>query len=293
MGETHTTGSPPEPPELPVGITLARFRRAAGITGQELGRRVGMSQAKISKIETGAISPSPADVARLASKLGVAQAEIDRLIEHAEQTRDHMTDFRVGRDDPAVWQREIGQLEADARVFRGFHPAVISGLLQTSEYARSVLTTVRESRVGAGYVAQVPVSEALSARVHRQEVLDDPGKEFHFVLPETVLRNVVSSIEEMPAQLLRLRDVSRQQNVTLKVITEETFWPSPPYNGFSLLDDQYVIIDLYNTVVVSRGQSDLRLYRQTFDALEAKATDDIEPILEKYRRMYLRRAQGE
>jgi hypothetical protein len=43
--------------------------------------------------------------------------------------------------------------------------------------------------------------------------------------------------------------------------------------------------------VVSQDRSDLQLYRKTFDVLEAKATADIEPILDRYMDLYLRRAQ--
>jgi hypothetical protein len=251
-----------------------------------------MSQAKISKIETGAINPSPSDVELLARELGAHEAEVNRLTDMAEQSRDHMTDWRFGHNDPAIWQRDIAQLEAAARVIRVFQPAALSGLLQTSEYARAVLTAVQQAWA-PGYETQVGVSGAVSARVRRQEVLDDRGKEFHFVIPESVLRYPVGRIEQMPAQLRRLLDVSRHPNVTLRVITDETPWPVPPFNGFSLLDDTCVIVDLYNTIIVARGTSDLRLYRQTFDALEAVATADIEPILDKYRRMYLERARNE
>jgi hypothetical protein len=59
-----------------------------------------------------------------------------------------------------------------------------------------------------------------------------------------------------------------------------------------LLDDKRVIIDLYNTIVVTRGRSDLRLYRNIFDAFESQATRNIKPILDRYRRQYLKRAAG-
>jgi transcriptional regulator with XRE-family HTH domain len=38
--------------DRPVGARLAELRRAAGLTGHDLARRVGWSQAKISRIET-------------------------------------------------------------------------------------------------------------------------------------------------------------------------------------------------------------------------------------------------
>jgi transcriptional regulator with XRE-family HTH domain len=250
-----------------------------------------MSQAKISKIETSRVNPSAEDVERLARELGASPSEIDRLARHAGEFRDRMMDWRVGqRDDPTAWQREIAQLEADAHEFRVFEPAVISGLLQTSEYARAVLASVQE--VWGDWASRPPggVAEAVSARVQRQAILDDPGRRFHFVVSETLLQNLLSSPEDMPGQLRRLIEVAQQDNVTLSLVREGTRWPYPPYHGFVLLDDRHVIIDLYNTVVVTHGQSDIRLYRQVFDALESQATREIEPIIEKYRRRYLRLA---
>jgi hypothetical protein len=127
--------------------------------------------------------------------------------------------------------------------------------------------------------------------VLRQEALDDPNKEFHFVVPETLLRNILVVPDQMPTQLARLGEVAGRPNVHFGIIRMDVHWPYPPYHGFSLLDDKHVVIDLYNTIVVTQGKSDITLYRQVFDALEAAATQDIEPILEEYRGMYLTRAQ--
>jgi hypothetical protein len=91
----------------------------------------------------------------------------------------------------------------------------------------------------------------------------------------------------MLGQLRRLREVAHQDNVKISMIPQDVRWPYPPFHGFSLLDNRAVIIDLFNTIVVTRGQSDVRLYRQVFDALEGSATRDIEPILDRYRRKYL------
>jgi transcriptional regulator with XRE-family HTH domain len=288
-----STGSPYEDADVPVGTVLAQLRRRARITGQSLGRRVGMSQAKISKIETGAMVPLARDVERLARALGASQAHIDRLVEQAAQTRDQMADLRLNprRHDLGAWQRMLGQLEAGASEFRTFHPTVIGALLQTSEYARGVLSTTHKWWSNAGDVAPVAVAEVVSARMRRQEVLEDTGKHFHFVITETLLRHLVGRTEDMSAQLSRLREVSRQDNVTVSMITEETPWPIPPLHGFSILDDRCVFIDLFNTTMVSRGHYDLRLYRQAFDTLQAHATREIEPILDKYRRRYLKLAQ--
>jgi transcriptional regulator with XRE-family HTH domain len=249
-------GSPQGSTDLPVGLALKQLRRKVGITGQELGRRAGMSQAKVSKIETGAILPSPEDVELLARHLGASASEIDRLTVQAGQNR--MTDWRFGRNDAATWQREIALMETGAREIRSFQPTVITGLLQTSEYARAVLATVQETWSESIRGSPTALSEAVSARVRRQEILEDQSKEFHFVVPETLLRNLLGRSEDMLGQLGRLSEVAQQDNVTLRVIREDERWPYPPYHGFLLLDDQHVIIDLYNTVVVTHGESNTR-----------------------------------
>jgi transcriptional regulator with XRE-family HTH domain len=275
---------------VPVGVALARLRRRVGITGQELGRRAGMSQAKVSKIETGAVHPTSEDVELLARHLGASPTEIDRLAHQAEASRDAMMDWRAAHDDPLTWQREIAQLEAAAHELRVFQPAVISGLLQTSEYARSILATMRAAWTDPAAKSTPGIAETVSARVQRQQILDDPTKRFHFVFPETLLHNLLASAEDMPGQLRRLSEVAQQANVSLSIVPETERWPYPPFHNFSLLDDKHVIIDLYNTTVITRGHSDLRLYRQVFDAMESRATRDVEPILEKYRHYYLRLA---
>jgi len=286
-----TTGQANTPSDnvIPVGVALARLRRHANLTGAQLGKRAGMSQAKISKIETGAVNAAAEDVERLATALGVDRAEVERLTRQAEHERDRVQDWRLGRYDPATWQREIAELEAGAHELRVFQPAVVSGLLQTSDYARSVLARVHEAWTDPPQ-RQTVVTEAVSARMQRQEILDDPAKRFHFVIPETLLQNMLGRPDEMVVQLRRLQDVAQLDNVTLSIIRRDARWPYAPLHGFSLVDDRRVIIDLFNTVVVAEGRSDLRLFREIFDALENSATQDIKPILDRYRRQYLQLA---
>ena len=284
------SGPPLDGADAPVGVALARLRRRAGLTGKELGDLVGMSQAKISKIETGAVNPSPEDVERMARQLRAPAAEIDRLTQQAEQHRDRMMDWRSGRTDLATWQRKVAQLEADCAELRVFQFGVISGLLQTSEYARAVLGAVHAMWTDTVTPSSTRVSQAVSARMQRQEILDDPAKQLHFVLPETLLYNLLTEPRAVPAQLDRLREVARQDNVTLKILPDDALWPYPPFHSFSLLDDHHVIIDLANTVVVTEGKADIQLYRNVFDTLESRATGDIESILEKHIQRYLRMA---
>jgi len=277
----------PPGPEESVGVALARLRKQRKLTGAQLGRLVGMSQPKISRLENGVGFPDPADVGRVARALGADESDALRLVELAEQSHNRMTDWRPLPTELAQRQRGIGEWEAEARAFRVFQPAVVVGLLQTSEYARAILGSF-QGLISPGFDdAGRSVSEAVSARMRRQEILSDPARSFRFVMTESVLGNRLCPPEDMPAQIHRLREVGRQENVSIGIVPAEAAWSTPPFHGFLLLDDDIVSVDLFNTGLTSRGKADIRVYQQVFDDFEAAAVTEIDPILDKYQEIYL------
>jgi transcriptional regulator with XRE-family HTH domain len=268
--------------EIPVGAALAELRRAAGITGQELGRRTGMSQAKVSKIETGAMLADPRDVARLAEALSAPADVVRGLVQQAERAHNHMTDWRLIPVRPSDMQHDYADFETASRVTRSFSQALLPGLVQTSEYARAILTLVQPQWTEDGHAGSAElVARAVSDRIRRQAVLADPHRQFHFLVSETVLQNQLCRPEDMPAQLERLREVAKQKNVTVRIIT------TPPFHGFEIFDDRGIAVELFNTVVMTRGKSDVRIYRKIFADFEQQATADIDPILDRYIDSYL------
>jgi transcriptional regulator with XRE-family HTH domain len=264
------------------------MRRDQRLTGAQLAKRVGMSQPKISRLENGIGLPDPEDVARIARELGAGAEEIRRLMELAERSHNRMTDWRPFPVALASKQRVVARSEFDARVIRQFEQAIICGLLQTSGYARAVLTTFQElvlpdteSAVG------VHVAEAVSVRMQRQEVLADESKSFHFVLAEAALSNRICPPEEMLAQIRRLRQVARQDNVSLAIIPADVEWRVPPMHSFQLFDERTVAVDLFNTGLESHGKADAQMYRQVFDWLSEQAVEDIDLILDRYLDRYI------
>jgi hypothetical protein len=127
----------------------------------------------------------------------------------------------------------------------------------------------------------------VSARVRRQEILEDRTKNFHFVMTETVLRNRVCPPAEMMAQIARLRAFAGSPNVSVGFIPADAEFVIPPQHGFTMLDDRMVIMDLYNTGLTSPGRMDSRRYRQVFDLFEGLAVADNGPMLDRYEQLYL------
>lgn len=279
----HTSGSGES-----VGAALARWRKRKKISGQVLGDKVGMSQAKISRLETGVSTPDPHVVRLLAEGLDLPADEVDRLASLAERSDEQFVDWQSVEPNLSSRQEFVKSLEAPAREVRVFQPAVVPGLLQTSEYARAILQAIRfevGDRQEAG--SDHAVQQAVAARQARSMALFEAEREFHFVIAETVLCNLVCKPLDMAGQIDRLRELAKLPSVTIRVIPLTARWPVPPLSGFELMGDRHVMTDLINSSLVSRaGRKAVRQHRVVFDALEGVATIDIEPILDKYQDMY-------
>ncbi|GAA2538694.1 helix-turn-helix transcriptional regulator [Winogradskya consettensis] len=280
---------PAESHQLPLGAALARHRRRRGVTGTQLGEAVGMSQAKISRLENGVGPAEPGDVEAIARALGVDDAELRRLVEQAaDEPQERMTDWRQVPQGLTGRQRKMNQIEFSATTIKAFQPSLVLGLLQTSEYARAVLGTFGDPVFrGLYYTVAAGIPEAVSMRMRRQEILSDPARRFRFLMAEASLANMVCPPEVMPAQITRIREVAHQDNVMLGIIPFHQRWRIVPSHGFELFDAHTVEIDLVNTGMTTQGKTDTQLYGRVFDALEEQATTDIDPILDRYMDLYL------
>jgi transcriptional regulator with XRE-family HTH domain len=285
-------GGPGEPTDVEGSVsdreTLASLRKRRGLTGVKLGRLVNMSQAKISKIETGRVVPTRDEVRRLARALGVTVEVADDLVERAGGRQDQMTDWRVRSGANRIpEQREIANIESATAEIRIFQDSILPGLLQTAEYARAVLTALRDNELAVGGEVSVEVGGIVSSRIRRQERLADPNRSFIFVMSEAVLRHQICSPIEMASQIKRIRDVAQQDNVTVGILPADQQLRMPHMHGFMLVDDRILLVDLFYTFLTSRGERDLRLYRGIFETMAAQAITDVDAILDRYQDMYL------
>jgi transcriptional regulator with XRE-family HTH domain len=280
------------PADASFGSALNLLRKRAGLTGRELADRVNTSQARISRLENGA-AVDVRDVPALGRALGLDEQGIEWLIELADQGQDKGADWRPTPFGSAHRQHEFGQLESTTNEFRVFQPTVVVGLLQTSEYAHSILSQFRTLTSAKIADSPVDVSEAVTARIQRHEVLADADRQFWFVMSEAALSNRFCEPAEMLGQIIRIRRVAEQKNVTVSFVPPDARWTIPPYHGFELLDDRRVLIDLVNTTLVSREAADIRLYREVFELAEKLATTDIQPVLGRYYDFYLNESRRE
>ena len=288
-----TESSTPIGPEDDLGTALAEMRKGKKITGAQLAKMVGMSQPKISRLENGVGLPDPGDVGRIARALGADDDKVRYMVELAERAHNRMTDWRPMSATLAMMQQEIHQLELGAKKFRVFQSTLVVGLLQTSGYARAVLSSFRSLGRPATPEPEydIAIHEAVTARLRRQAVLGDRERTFHFIMTESALGNRICPPEEMVAQLWRIREVAGQANVTVGIIPADVTWIVPPMHAFDVFDEDIVIVDLLNTELTTRGKLDVRTYGQIFDIFRAQATTEIEPIIDRYIAHYLDEAR--
>ncbi|MFJ4190421.1 helix-turn-helix domain-containing protein [Kitasatospora sp. NPDC089509] len=98
---------------------LQELRKRAGLSGVQLARRVNMSQSKISKIETGKVTPSLVDVELILRALGTPpdlMAHVTALARIANtEWQDARALRRKGLDKKQV---ELATLEQNSTEFR-------------------------------------------------------------------------------------------------------------------------------------------------------------------------------
>ena len=183
------------------GQQVRRARRAAGWTLAEFGQRIGYDPGQISRIENGKRPPTEL---------------FAQMCDQAFPDRDGWFGEFYGESRTWIatppWFRSWVEHEQQAPTLRIWQLGVLSGLLQTEQYARAILT------VEPG-VTEDQVNERLAARLARQAILarDDPPAAW-FLVDEAALRRCVGSPEVMAGQLAHLRGVARLPNASIQVV---------------------------------------------------------------------------
>jgi transcriptional regulator with XRE-family HTH domain len=251
-----------------LSTTLRDLRRAAGLSGTEAARRLGTSQRRISNIETGRFVPREDEIRALA-KLYRADADMRRQLLRA------VGDLRVSPTPRArivlargAWrmQQRIARVEADSGRIRAFHCAIVIGLAQTATYARAVFAD-------GGDITGEDLERTVAERLGRQRILDS-GREITLLMTEGALRWQASGSAVMAEQLDHIAEISRRPHVRVGVIPWTTAADVFPLHGFSIYDDQAVIVGTRVATAFLTESDDVAEHVKLFGALEALAAWD-------------------
>lgn len=248
---------------------LRELREDAGLSTTRLAGQLGWSQSKVSKIENRRTKPSAADVEAWVAALDTPTDVAAELVNIAEsiQVASIIWD-RTLRGGRAEHQRNIGRLLANAQRMQVFQNVVVPGLLQTADYARSVLALADITGIG-------DTARAAAARIERQSALYETGREFHFLVAESALRFAPVPTDALAAQYDKILSVATLPDVSVAILptgAKPSAVQAHPFAMYTLPDGtQFVTIETYTRELTLTDPEEISLYLHVYDALLADA----------------------
>ncbi|MET8678038.1 helix-turn-helix transcriptional regulator [Streptomyces sp. NPDC004647] len=182
------------------GRQMKLFRERAALTQAELAARLGYGENLIASVEQGRRIARPELIDKVDEALG-AGGVLRAMKEEVARAR-----------YPAFF-RDFARLEADAVELHAYDNQVINGLLQTEEYARSVLAMRRP------LLEEGTIEQRLAARMARQEIYSRrPAPLMSFVIEEVVLHRPIGGKDVLRGQLEQLLILGQKRNVEVQVM---------------------------------------------------------------------------
>lgn len=229
--------------------------------------------------------PFPDDADRYARALR-APATLRRQL--VAMARDRHQQYRaaaparvsVGRS--ADHEKRVRRNEARATSIAVFHPLVVPGLLQIPDYIRAIFATSGLSKEA--------IEPKVAERVTRAEILDEPRREFTFVLTAGALGWCVGSPEVMVAQVEHVIDMSQRDHIAVGVIPWGTEATAFPPSGFDIYDQATAVVGVFGGSTYHNDPADVTRLVTMFTELVGMAVfgdgarAELRRIADEYRR---------
>lgn len=239
------------------GRVLHKQRRLAGITQETLGRAIGASSSHISNIERGEKQPSPRMVAAMDRELGT------------EGRLETLWDSLSSSGNPA-WLTTLEELERGASVILDWQLALIPGLLQIEDYARTVASS------SDPWASSDEVTTSVKARLERGRRFAGAKAPFLWaVVGEMAVQGGVAGPRIMREQLTYVVELVESGRVKLLVVPNST--PGHPglTGSFKIVSTEgapdVVYADSPETGQITDDPAVVSRYRLRFGALQSVA----------------------
>lgn len=274
-------GTDPSQHRRRLRVELRRAREDAGLSQRDAAEALEWSLSKLIRIEGGTVSLSVTDLRALLRLYGVPQ--------DAPKTQALVEAARGSKGQP--WWAEYRQLvspqfeqylsyETAATSFHVYHPSLVPGLLQTADFAASLLAPAFPRDLA---------DHLVRLRLRRQENVYDGeghgeghgdgdngaaggrgGPQLRFVLDEAALHRHIGGPAVMLGQLARLRELAEHDHVSLRVIPFSEGAYAALGGAFVVLgfpdDDDVLFLETAEGSFVNRHDHELIVrYRHDFE----------------------------
>jgi transcriptional regulator with XRE-family HTH domain len=249
---------------------LKKARQHSGLTQEQAASRLYWSESKVIRIENGASGVSVTDARALLDLYGVTDpAQVNLLVKLAQAARKR-SPLGAYRDVAPQSLLQLIEYESVASAIKQFETIFIPGILQTEDYARTVIKNY--------YHDEQPDSSRLRAlvelRLQRNALFDSEGApSFHFMLDEAVVRRLVGGASAMRRQLERLIEVAEKPNVVVDIIPFSAGLNPGMRNPFEIIEfsdpseSDIVFMESRRGDIISDVTEETLSYREAFKEL--------------------------
>lgn len=253
---------------------LRGLRTACGMTRDEVAEDTGINSATLYRIETARVRPQRRTLVALLDKYGVSdQAKRTELIDLSKQATQLGWLQAYESELPEEYTAYIS-FESEARNIHNYESLFVPGLLQTEDYARSVIRGVLPT------ASDEEVQRRVEARLNRQESINkDDSLRLWAIMDEAVIQRAVGGNEIMATQLRHLVEAAKQPHITLQVIPFTSGAHAGMPGSFVVMefpspaDPALVYIDSMAGDLFLEREADVRRYTVVFEHLRATALD--------------------
>ncbi|WP_236572801.1 helix-turn-helix domain-containing protein [Streptomyces sp. GS7] len=258
MSRRNATGGTAATNAAVFGEVLKHFREAAGLTQEELARKIPCDRSQVARVERGTRVPHETSAEKCDELLGtggVLKKLWGRIDWYPEVTHPD-------------WFKRRAEMDAVAVALREYQERVIPGLLQTPEYAHALFSRRPTSAD--------EVEERVRARLSRQQrFFADDGPLYVAVLDESCLRNGVGSPEIMRDQCAHLLSIGQRPNIRIQVASAGVIGLVRPRGSMSLIElpdgRRWVYSESLDSGHFNDDPAVYARHVQTYDVLRADA----------------------
>ncbi len=255
-----------------LGQQLRALRESTGMTLRQAGEYLQRDPSMVSRFETAEYPIRRGDVLALLDLYHVSEERIrDGLLRLSDDMwRKGWWDGYVNTVDRQYV--DMPWLEARAERLRTHGAMLVPGLLQTREYAETLIRNA-----AAADIPEDQIGRMIELRMTRQQVLGgETPVDFAAVVDESALRRVIGGTEVLRAQLAQLGEVAERSNVEVRVIPlrrgahaglDGAFWlfeMPDPYPDVAYVDNLAGAVYVEEDAAVDR-------FRQVYHQLSAMA----------------------
>jgi hypothetical protein len=249
---------------------LRGARQEAGLTQWAVAEAMEWSLSKVIRIEAGSVGISRNDLRALLHLYRIVDPDrTDELLALARAARERAWWSKYRDVAPPELLQLIGY-ETAASAIRRFETLLVPGLLQTEEYARTLIVEFEEQ------ASTRRVSTLIEIRMRRQELLEkvDPPL-LIAILDEAVVRRSIGGKAVMRRQVHRLIEMASRPNVTVEIVPFSAGAHPGLRGSFTVLEFPDLADD--NVLYLESGQGDLinrsgpeeaLTYQQKFERLQ-------------------------